>query len=65
MGEKFKIYCPICGKMQCVIEENSTVEIACTRKCGIFRITVKNGDLTIKKVNNSNEKHSSLQPIKC
>lgn len=64
MTENFKIYCPICGKMLCVIDDNSTVEIACTRGCGVFRITAKNGEIKIKLIKKKkNDDHSAPQPI--
>ncbi len=49
MGEKYKIYCPICGKMLCVIDDASTVEIACRNGCDIFILIARNGIITIKK----------------
>lgn len=66
MGEKFKIYCPICGKMLCVIDDNSTVEVECKRGCNIYRVTTKKRDISIKEVKKKDqEDHSAPQPIRC
>lgn len=48
--QKFRSCCPNCGKLLCVLEDNSSVEIVCCNKCAVYKVMVKNGEIFIRVV---------------